>query len=162
MQQVVDERKKADKRIHDVESELAGWIGKDLVDELLKTTQETPGGAGLWKKHLHRTDDSSNPLNFLSSIAFAVSDEIKAKGVTTPFLFVLSSSPSAQTPSSLSTVLVLASDDKNVKEAGDGLRAKLGIKGGGKGPRWSGKFNGVWKDTKENIAVEEVLAGIGN
>lgn len=158
MQQVVDERRKTEKRVNDVESELAGWIGKGLVKELL---QDNPLADGLWKKHLHRIDDSSNPLSFLTSITFAISDEIKAKEVTTPYLVILSSSPSAQTPNSLSTVLVFGSDDKSVKEAGDGLKGRLGIKGGGKGPKWSGKFIGVWKAAKEDIAVEEVLASTG-
>ncbi len=36
VQQVVDERRKTEKRVNDVESELAGWIGKGLVDELLQ------------------------------------------------------------------------------------------------------------------------------
>lgn len=157
VQQVVDERRKTEKRVNDVESELANWIGKGLVGELL---QGNSSPDELWKKHLHRTDDSSNPLSFLSSIAFAISDEIKVKEVTTPYLVILSSSPSAQIPNSLSTVLVLASDDKKVKEAGDGLKAKMGIKGGGKGPRWSGKFSGVWKGVKQDAAVEEVLASV--
>ncbi|KAF5363640.1 hypothetical protein D9756_000669 [Leucocoprinus leucothites] len=157
VQQVVDERRKADKRVGDVESELAGWIGRGLIDELIRDTQD---GAGLWKKHLHRTDDSSNPLGFLSSIAFAISDGTKDKSVTSPYLIILTSSPSAQVPNSQSTVLVIGSDDKKVKEAGDALKAKLGIKGGGKGPRWSGKLSGVWRDTKETAGVEETLKGI--
>jgi len=33
------------------------------ADELIKDIWD---GAGSWKKHLHRTDDSSNPLYFLS------------------------------------------------------------------------------------------------
>ena len=39
------------------------------------------------------------------------------------------------------------------------ITAKLGVKGGGKGVRWSGKWTGVWKDEKEGVAVQEVLAG---
>lgn len=159
VQQVVNERRKAEKRVNDVEAELASWIGKGLIDELSKSGQKE---IGLWKKHLHRVDDSSNPLGFLSSIAFAISDEIKANSVTIPYLIVLTSSPSAQTLNSLSTVLVLGSDDKRTKEAGDALKSKLGIKGGGKGTRWSGKFSGVWQETKEGTGVERVLADINN
>ena len=77
-----------------------------------------------------------------------------------PYLVVLSSSPSTQTTSSVSTVLLLGSDDAKVKLAGEGLKAKLGIKGGGKGPRWSGKFIGVWKENRENAGVVEVLHNI--
>jgi misacylated tRNA(Ala) deacylase len=156
---VVDERRKAEKRVNEVETELAGWIAKGLVSEMSKDGHEDKR---LRKKHLHRIDDASNPLGFLSIIAFSISDRMKTEAMDLPYLTVLSSSPSAQTPKSFTTVLVIGSDDKKVKEAGDGLKSKLNIKGGGKGPRWSGKFGGVWKDTKESAGVEGVLADIDN
>ena len=148
VQQTVDDRRRADKRVNDVESELAGCIGKGLVDEMIKDTRD---GAGSWKKHLHRTDDSSNSLGFLSSIVFAISDNVKARGIVSSYLIVLSSSPSAQTPNSLNTILVTGSDEQKVKELGNVLKTKLGIRGGGKGSRWSGKLSGVWKDTNETV-----------
>jgi len=148
VQQIVDDRRRADKRVNDVESELAGCIGKGLVDEMIKDTRD---GAGSWKKHLHRTDDSSNSLGFLSSIVFAISDNVKARGIVSSYLIVLSSSPSAQTPNSLNTILVTGSDEQKVKELGNVLKTKLGIRGGGKGSRWSGKLSGVWKDTNETV-----------
>jgi len=77
-----------------------------------------------------------------------------------PYVVVLSSSPSTQTTNSVSTVLLLGSDDAKVKFAGEGLKAKLGVKGGGKGPRWSGKFVGIWKENRENAGVAEVLHGL--
>ena len=156
VQQVVDERRRADKRVNDVESELAGCIGKGLVNEMIKDTRD---GAGSWKKHLHRTDDSSNPLGFLSSIAFAISDDVKARGIVSSYLIVLSSSPSAQTPNSLNTILVTGPDEQKVKELGNMLKTKLGIRGGGKGSRWSGKLTGVWKDTIETVEVDRYLEG---
>lgn len=157
VQQIINERRRADKRVNDIESELAGWIGKGLVDEMIRDTQD---GTGSWAKHLHRIDDSSNPLNFLSSIAFVISDSVKAKGIVSSYLIVLSSSPSAQTSSSLSTVLAIGSDDKKVKELGNVLKTKLGIKGGGQGSRWSGKLSGVWKDVNETVEIEKALNGI--
>lgn len=157
VQQVADERKKAEKRVNEVETELASWIAKGLVAELCKDILEDKR---LWIKHLHRIDDTSNPLGFLSSIAFAISDEMKAMKADHPYLIVLSSSPSAQSPQSTTTVLIIGSDDKKVKEVGDALKSKLNIKGGGKGPRWSGKFGGIWRDTKEGEGVEGVLAEI--
>lgn len=159
VQQIVDERRRADKRVNDVESELAGCISKGLVDEMIKDTQNA---AGPWKKHLHRTDDSSNPLGFLSSIAFAISDDVRARGIISSYLIVLSSSPSAQTPNSLNTILVTGSDEQKVKELGNVLKAKLGIKGGGKGSRWSGKLSGVWKDTNETVEVDKYLQGFNS
>ena len=70
------------------------------------------------------------------------------------------SSPSAQTTTSTTVVLVFGSDDKLVKEVGEGLKAKLNVKGGGKGPRWSGKFTSVWKDAREGAVVESLLGGL--
>ena len=151
--QVVEERKKSEKRVVDIEMELARQIARDLV---AKITNED----GTASYHLHRIDDSNNALGFLSSIAFAVTDMISTLKNLKPYVVVLSSSPSTQTTNSVSTVLLLGSDDAKVKIAGEGLKAKLGVKGGGKGPRWSGKFVGVWKENRENVGVAEVLDGL--
>ncbi len=150
VQQVVDERKKATKRVEDLEAELAASV----ATELASTTPRESGGIVL---HKHRTDDSTNALGFLSSITTAFSTKIK-EGV--PFLLVLSSSPSAQTGTSTTVVLIFGSDDKKVKEVGDEMKAKLNVKGGGKGSRWSGKFTGVWKEAKEGQAVARILESL--
>ena len=42
-------------------------------------------------------------------------------------------------------------------KVGDGLKARLGVKGGRKGPRWSGKSIGVWKESREKDAIDGVL-----
>ena len=149
VQQVVDERKKASKRVEDLEAELAASIAAELAST-------APRESGAIVLHKHRTDDSATALAFLSSITTAFSTRVK-EGV--PFLLVLSSSPSAQTSTSTTVVLIFGSDDK-VKEVGDELKAKLNVKGGGKGSRWSGKFTGVWKDAKEGQAVESVLQSV--
>lgn len=153
--QVVDERKKAEKRVSDAEQELAEHIARDLAAKI-NSSEDQP----LFKFHLHRVDDTSNALGFLSSIAFALSAAIPAAEASRSYLIALSSSPSTQTAASISTVLVLSSNDSNVKAAGDELKAKLGVKGGGKGPRWSGKFTGVWKAGKEDVVVQDVLDNI--
>lgn len=151
--QVVEERKKSEKRMVDIEIELAQQIARDLV---AKITHED---GAVFKYHLHRIDDSNNALGFLSFIAFAVTDMVSTTFASSskPFVVILSSSPSTQTTNSVSTVLLVGSDDAKVKVAGEGLKAKLGVKGGGKGPKWSGKFVGVWKETRENAGVVEVL-----
>jgi len=149
--QVIEERKKSEKRVADIEIELAQQIARDLV---AKITNED---GDIFKYHLHRVDDSNNALGFLSSIAFAVSDMVSTTQSPKPYVVILSSSPSSQTMNSVSTVLLLGSDDARVKVAGEGLKAKLGVKGGGKGPRWGGKFVGVWKENRENAGVVEVL-----
>ncbi|TFK43578.1 ThrRS/AlaRS common domain-containing protein [Crucibulum laeve] len=146
--QVVEERRKAEKRLADVELELAEQIARDFLHQMIE--------GELFKKYVHRTDDTGNALGFLSAIASAMANTAAGKS----FVVVLSSSPSIQTASSVSTVLVVGSNDKTVKDVGEGLKTKLGVKGGGKGPRWSGKFIGVWKDTRESPIVDEVLLGL--
>ncbi|KAK0230890.1 ThrRS/AlaRS common domain-containing protein [Armillaria fumosa] len=151
--QVVDERKRAEKRVQDIESELAAFVSHGLCQELCSAD------AGVFKKHIHRTDDSSNALGFLSMISVTLSDALKETTAVRRFVIIFSSSPSSQTSSSTTVVMAIGSDDKLVKEVGDILRAKLGVKGGGKGLKWSGKFIGVWKD-RDNATTEAVLASI--
>ena len=154
--QVVEERKKSEKRVVDIEVELAQQIARDLVAKIANED------GTVFNYHLHRIDDSNNALGFLSSIAFAVTDMVSTISAPTSksYVVILSSSPSAQATNSVSTVLILGSNDAEVKAAGEGLKAKLGVKGGGKGSRWSGKFVGVWKENRENAGVMAVLHGL--
>ncbi|KAI9069245.1 ThrRS/AlaRS common domain-containing protein [Trametes sanguinea] len=153
VQQVVDERKKATKRVEDLEAELAATI----ASELLANAPQEGGGLVL---HRHRTDDSATALAFLSAISTAFVSKVAEKEATTPYLVVLSSSPSAQSSTSTTVILVFGSDDKKVKEVGEELKAKLNVKGGGKGPRWSGKFTGVWKDAREGVTLANILESV--
>ncbi|KAG6919395.1 hypothetical protein DXG01_006278 [Tephrocybe rancida] len=150
--QVVEERRRSEKRLSDIEAELGQYLAKQMANEMVQTAN-----GDLFKRHIHRTDDSGNTLGFLSaiSLAFAALAE-----TTQPYLIVLTSSPSSQTTSSTTIVLLFGSDDKKVKEVGDGLKTKLGVKGGGKGIKWSGKYTGVWKEAKESVALDELLGGI--
>lgn len=146
--QVVDERKRAEKRVDDLEFELAKFVARDVLREMMSSE------AALFVKHVHRTDDSVNPLGFLSAITTAFANIVPAER---PFVLVFSSSPSSQTSTSASVLLVFGSDEKCVKPAGDLLKGKLNVKGGGKGTRWSGKFTGVWREGREDVVVSEVL-----
>ena len=155
VQQVVDDRKKATKRVEDLEAELAASVASELA--FAPTTRE--GGAIVL--HRHRTDDSANALGFLSAITTVFANRTaEREGGAPPFLLVLSSSPSAQSSASTTVVLVFGSDDKKVKEVGDELKTKLGVKGGGKGARWSGKWTGVWKDAREGASVAAILESV--
>ena len=147
--QVVDDRRKAMKRVDDVELELAGYIAKEML--------VTSADAANVVVHKHRADDSANPLAFLTAISTAFMTEAATREPVPSYTIVLSSSPSMQTATSTTIVMVFGSDDKRVKEVGEALKAKLGVKGGGKGSRWSGKFSGVWKDAKEGGMVNEIL-----
>lgn len=154
--QVVEERKKAEKRVTDTEQELAGYIAQGLAVKI------TSGGSvEVFKQHIHRTDDTGNALGFLTAVAFALGAAIPpgAEGAR-PYVVVLSSTPSTQTVTTVSTVLVLGTDDSKVKAVGDALKTKLSVKGGGKGPRWSGKLTGVWKESRENASIEEILSAL--
>jgi misacylated tRNA(Ala) deacylase len=149
--QVLDERKKAEKRVDDMGIELARFIAEQLVTEMNQGDDD-----GLFKKHVSRTDDTANVLGLLSAISFAVADMEASK--KRPYVVVLTSSPSLQTASSITVVVVFGSDEKVVKAAGEGLKAKLGVKGGGKGTKWSGKFIGVWKKGGRGQELEDLLS----
>ncbi|KAJ6599112.1 ThrRS/AlaRS common domain-containing protein [Mycena vulgaris] len=149
--QVVDDRKNATRRIEDIELELAKYIAADLASEMR-------GADGVFKKHVHRTDDSGTVLTFLTAISSAFSEVVTKSGIEVPYLVVLSSSPATQMATNTNVVFILGSDDKRVKAVGDALKTRLGVKGGGKGLKWSGKFVGVWKNGKEDVAVDEVLS----
>jgi misacylated tRNA(Ala) deacylase len=149
VQQVVDDRKTATKRVEEVELELAKHIATDLAREM-------QGADTLVKKHIHRTDDSGTVLPFLTAISSAFSEVVTKTGLEVPYLIILSSSPSAQMATNTNVVFILGSDDNRVKEVGDALKTKLGVKGGGKG-KWSGKFVGVWKNGREDVAIEDIL-----
>lgn len=154
VQQVVDERKKASKRVEDLEAELAAAVAAELA---AAPAAEGQGGVVLYR---HRTDDAANALGVLSAISTAFVSKVAGKDREKPYLVVLSSAPSAQTATSTTVVLVFGSDDKMVKDAGGALKAKLNVKGGGKGPRWSGKFTGVWKEGREGAAVVTILESL--
>ncbi|KAJ7937097.1 ThrRS/AlaRS common domain-containing protein [Mycena leptocephala] len=150
--QVVDDRKNATRRIEDIELELAKYIAADLSRDMQAVDS-------VFKKHVHRTDDSGTALAFLTAISTAFSELLAKGGTETPYLIVLSSSPSAQIATNSNVVFILGSDDKRVKEVGDALKTKLGVKGGGKGLKWSGKLSGVWKHGIEDV-VDEILRSV--
>jgi hypothetical protein len=47
-----------------------------------------------------------------------------------------------------------------VKEVGEVLKLELGAKGGGKGPRWSGKWVSEWRPTKDGEKFGIAARGI--
>jgi misacylated tRNA(Ala) deacylase len=146
--QVLDERRLADKRVQELEIELARGIAQDLVDQWR-------GHGDSLLRHVHRTDDSVNALGFLSSISMSFAD--LTKDTPGSYLLVLSSSPSSPSATGTNTVLVIGSEDKRVKEVGEALKTKLSVRGGGKGNRWSGKLMGVWKGSREAAVIDEAL-----
>ena len=151
--QVVDERKAAEKRVADLESQLISIAAKELLHSATLGNKERA-----LSTHVHRNDD---PLVFLTAIASEFSRLwIASEHASKQYLIVFTSSPTSQTATSTTVVLVFGSEDASVKEVGEILKLKLGVKGGGKGPRWSGKWGGVWKPAKEGELVSEVVRGI--
>jgi len=149
--QVVGERKAAEKRVADLESQLISITAKELLHSA------TLGNEERVSTHVHRNDD---PLVFLTAIASEFTRLWTAsEHASKQYLIVFTSSPTSQTATSKTMVLVCGSEDASVKEAGEALKLRLGIKGGGKGPRWSGKWEGVWKPAKEGELVSEVIRG---
>lgn len=140
--QVISERKQSEKRVEEVEYELARHIAGDIFAKM-------KAQSGFFREHVHRTDSSANPLGFLSSIGYAFNDL-----ATTPYLLVLSSSPVPHNPASLTVVCVFGSDSEQVKALGNILKSKLGIKGGGQGSKWSGKMTGIWGNKQDSVVNE--------
>lgn len=152
MIQLVAERKRSQKRVDDLEIELAKSITKDLVNDLSSTKD------GLFARHIHRTDDTGNPLTLLNAITFAFQEATATN--TRPYLLVFTSSPAALSATSVTVISAFGSDPKIVKQVGEGLKSSLGVKGGGQGSKFSAKFVGVWTKNKESAAVRQVLDAI--
>lgn len=157
---VVEESKKREKRMDDVEKELADAIGRQLVDEMLQweKTEDNAGSGREWTKFIGRTDDSpTSALSFLQAITFAFLAHL-SPDETHKYTILLTSSPSSQTTSSTTVVMLFGSDDKRVKEVGEELKKQFKtLKGGGKGARWSGKSTGVWLADREGKAAALAL-----
>ena len=159
VQQVVDERKRTSKRAEDLETELAKMIAKSLFEEMQAGSNEEAKVKPFVKEY-HRSDDPGSALGILQAITTNFVALSSPSGATRPYIVVLTSSPVVQTSTSAATVLLLSADEKLVKAVGDALKAKLGVKGGGKGIRWSGKWTGVWKDGKEGVVVRQILTDL--
>ena len=146
---MVDDRRKATKRVEDLESELAAAVAKELA--------ATVTGSESIILHKHRIDDTVNVVGFLSSISNAFTAAVADSASPPSYLLLLSSSPSAQTTTTTTVLIIFGSDEKKVKAAGDALKTRLSVKGGGKGTKWSGKWTGVWKDAREGAIADEIL-----
>ncbi|EJD01246.1 alanyl-tRNA synthetase domain-containing protein [Fomitiporia mediterranea MF3/22] len=158
--QVIEERRRVDRRAEELEFELARVVADGLLKEM-QTSEATH-----FVKHYHRTDDPARALGFLQSIATSfiagASNTSDSNPSSRSYTIVSTSTPAEKRSTNVCTVLVLGSDDACTKTAGDALKAQLGVKGGGRGVRWSGKWTGVWRETKEGATVEEILKGIQN
>lgn len=153
--QVVEERKAAEKRVADLESQLVLIVAKELLHSLHSATRANEQRLSM---HAHRNDD---PLVFLTAVASEFTRLWTTSGhASKHYLVVFTSSPTSQTAMSTTVVLVFGSEDGNVKDVGEILKLKLGVRGGGKGPRWSGKWTGVWRLTREGELVSKAAKGI--
>ena len=148
MEQVIEERKTAEKRVEDLEAELAKYIARGVTGEMGQSL------GSMFVKHVHRVDDSVNQLGFLSAIGNAFTTFAPPER---QYLLVLSSTSSSQTMMGTSIVLIVGSSEKHVKEAGGLVKDKLNAKGGGKSNRWSGKLTGVWKAGREDAVISDIF-----
>ncbi|KAF8591574.1 alanyl-tRNA synthetase domain-containing protein [Ramaria rubella] len=130
-----DGRRKAYKRVEELESEVAGFVVRDLQEERRRSSNSGPYRFATFR---HRYDSSTNPLGLLTMIHSAWS---ASPASSAPYLIVLVSS-GIRTFSNSAVILVFGSDEE-VKELSDKLK-RNGIKGGGRAGRWSGKTDN-WK-----------------
>ncbi|KIK98744.1 hypothetical protein PAXRUDRAFT_30966 [Paxillus rubicundulus Ve08.2h10] len=131
------------KRVEDLEFELAKRTARNLLEEM------GPQSGQAFFKHVHRVDDSVNPLGFLSTIASAFARLVLSES---QYLVILSSTSSSQSATGTNVFFLSWAQ----------MKGKLRVKGGGKGTRWSGKFSGVWKEGREDMIVSGVLQAAGN
>ena len=149
---MVEERKAAGKRVADLESQLVSVVAKELLYSITRANGDQLSA------HVHRNDD---PLVFLTAIASGFAKLWAAsEHASKQYLVAFTSSPTSQSATSTTVVLVIGSEDASVHKVGEILKLKLGVKGGGKGPRWSGKWTGVWKPAKEGELVGKAVRGI--
>lgn len=157
---VVDESKRREKRVEDLERELATVLGRQLAEEM--TQWRAGGGEGEWIRCRSRTDDSQTAQAFLQAVTLAfVAHLPEPTNISHQFILLLASSPSAQTFSSTTVVMLFGGEEKRVKAVSDELKRQFKtLKGGGKGIRWSGKFVGVWLADREEETASGVLSRI--
>ncbi|KAI9447955.1 ThrRS/AlaRS common domain-containing protein [Lactarius indigo] len=144
---VVEESKRREKRVDDLERELARVLGVRLAEEMAQW--RAAGGEGEWAKFVSRVDDSPSAQPFLQAVTLAFAAHLSGQGYTANrYTLLLVSSPSSQTSSSTTSV-------------GEELKRQFKtLKGGGKGTRWSGKFVGVWLESREGkTALSHLLGG---
>jgi misacylated tRNA(Ala) deacylase len=156
---VVEESKRREKRVEDLERELAGVLGRQLAEEMAQW--RAAGGEGEWVRCINRTDDSPSAQAFLLAVtvAFAAAHPTEQTDALHRYTVLLVSSPSSQTSSSTTVVVLFGNEEKRVKVVGDELKKQFKtLKGGGKGNRWSGKFVGVWLADREGKAASAVLS----
>lgn len=135
--QVVEDRRRLDKRAEEIESELS----KSVANELKRETEAREASQNaMFTKYYHRTDDPASALSCLQAIASSFASSMAS---SSRYIVVLTSSPSSQSVGSVTTVLLASPDEGLVKSVGDALKLKLGVKGGGRGTRWSGKWRGI-------------------
>jgi len=164
---VVDESKRRDRRVEDLERELAGVLGRQLAEEMAQW--RSAGGAGgsgsdlgEWVRCVSRTDDAQSTRAFLHAVTLAFEAHLprsKQPNVTPRFTLLLVSSPPSQTSSSTTIVMLFGAEEKRVKGVGDELKKQFKtLKGGGKETRWSGKFVGVWSTDREGNTASTLLS----
>jgi misacylated tRNA(Ala) deacylase len=117
--------------------EVAGYVAAEIV------SKGQVRGA-----YVQRVDEGSG-----SALLGAVAGKLEGESGA---LVVLVAIQPLQSATSTSFVQLVGADEAEVKRIGEALR-KFGVKGGGKGKRWSGKFTGVWLDKREGASMRAVI-----
>ena len=154
----VEESKRREKRVDELERELAGVLGRQLAEEMAQW--RAAGGEGEWTRCLNRTDDSPTARTFLQAVTLAFETYLPRQvDAARRCTLLLVSSPSSQTSSSTTIVMLFGSEEKRVKAVGEELKRQFrALKGGGKDTRWSGKFVGVWLADREGKTASTLLS----
>lgn len=129
--------------------EVAGFLAKDLWNNSNVTTKENEGE--IRRAVLLREEDSTNSLEFLSLISFAIKtkwEEYQVENKNSKVLFALASG----SKESIGGSLIIFGTEDLVMKASKEMIIEFGsrIKGGGKG-RWQGKLAGKWEKDDSNL-----------
>ncbi|EJD48614.1 ThrRS/AlaRS common domain-containing protein [Auricularia subglabra TFB-10046 SS5] len=149
--QEFDGRRKSEKRIMELEAEIA----RSLATELLQRLHSASNGDIQYLVH-HRSDDSPYALALLDEVQKSFIPQAEA---SRQYVVALSCGPSSGTGTTVALVFGSAAEEAAVKRVGETLKA-AGVKGGGKGPRWSGKIlpGAAWDEGSLLAAVERAKA----
>ncbi|GAA5886821.1 hypothetical protein JCM6882_005900 [Rhodosporidiobolus microsporus] len=153
-------RTDATRREKRLKEELAGWVGRDVVEKAKEAEAENGGTLAL---ALLREDDATNALDFLTAVAGEVGTRLSVatssdKDKRQLFLLASGATPGSQTAAASGGAVLIFGSEELVSAAGKKVVETFGkerVKGGGKG-RWQGKVTGRWENGDE-LLLKKIL-----
>jgi misacylated tRNA(Ala) deacylase len=156
VKQTNDNLKETLRREKRLREEIADYAASRILEKA-RSSRTAPGATLI--AAVVREEDSTNDMDFLTSVQGRVKDQLK--GETSPYIFAIAQSGHS-TPSPDGCLLIFGNDDTVVAKVADKLKkgeTTYGqrLKGGGKG-RWQGKLiAGRFKKEQDEPVLEALL-----